>query len=125
MAVQRFSLAMRLPLLAPLLLLASSTSTNAGHAAKTCDYSYVNHAMLQLPHLRLYEESLHRSGDRIHFRACTRNQTTAQVRLNCAGQTVHVSRRAGYWDQESTFLSRQAVAQLCDLYGASKAAPQG
>lgn len=110
------SLALQLSLLAPLLLLASLLPTNAGYAAKKCDYFDVDDSMLQLPRMRLYEQSLRRVGDGLHFQACTRNQTTAQVRLNCMDDAAYVS-RSGQWDEEPAFLSRQAVSQLCDLYG--------
>lgn len=115
---QKADLPLQLPILAPLLLLLASLGpTSAGYAAKKCDYYYVDNAILQLPRMRVYEGSLRQVGDGIYFRACTRNQTTAQVRLNCVDEAVYVSRSRSDWDQESSFLSRQAVSQLCAYYG--------
>jgi hypothetical protein len=113
----RTSLALNLPLLAPLLLLASLAPSSAGYASKKCDYSAMDDAMLQLPHIRVYEESMRRVGAGIQFRACTKTQSTALVKFDCLDQAVYISQSTGDWDPKAAWLPRHAVSQLCDLYG--------
>lgn len=112
----RTSLALQLPLLAPLILLASLSHSSADQAIKKCDYYALEDRILQMPRVRVYEESMTKTSNGIEFRACTYNQNTAKLKLDCISEAAYVQQGSKIPNQKSSFLSNHAVSQLCALY---------
>lgn len=114
----RASLARQLPLLAPLLLLSSLSASAPNHAAQRCNYLASDLEVIQLPQLRVYEESIARIQDDILFSACTSGGATARVTVNCSSEAVSFELGQKHGETPNALLPPGVVSELCGLYPA-------